>query len=96
MPLRHSRRLSSRHSFLNDNSLLDVTQSQPPLISDNKKEQSWISSDSSLSGKRDDFVLISNSKENQVESDGKKKEKNDKGSERLVINYCLFGFLKIS
>uniref|UniRef100_A0A1I8EAJ0 Uncharacterized protein n=1 Tax=Wuchereria bancrofti TaxID=6293 RepID=A0A1I8EAJ0_WUCBA len=82
MPLRHSRYSSSRHSILNDNSLLDTTQSQPPLISDNKKEQSWISSDGSLSGKRDDFILISDSKENQVDNDGKrKKEKNDKGSE---------------
>ncbi|EJW80491.1 hypothetical protein WUBG_08601 [Wuchereria bancrofti] len=75
MPLRHSRYSSSRHSILNDNSLLDTTQSQPPLISDNKKEQSWISSDGSLSGKRDDFILISDSKENQVDNDGKRKKK---------------------
>ncbi|VIO95110.1 conserved hypothetical protein [Brugia malayi] len=82
MPLRHSRYSSSRHSILNDNSLLGTTQSQPPLISDNKKEQSWVSSDSSLSGKRDDFILISDSKENQVENDEERKnEKNDKGSE---------------
>ncbi|VDK83506.1 unnamed protein product [Onchocerca ochengi] len=83
IPSRHSQNSSSRHSFLNDNSLLDITQSQPLLISDNKKEQSWISSDSSFSGIRDDFVLTCDSKENQVESENKSgtKEKNDKGSE---------------
>ncbi|EFO24648.1 hypothetical protein LOAG_03835 [Loa loa] len=78
MPFRHSRRSSFKHSIQNSNSLLQTTQSQPPLISDNKKEQSWISSDSSFSGRRDDFVLVCDSKENQTGSDGRgKNEKNE-------------------
>ncbi|MCP9262202.1 hypothetical protein DINM_005489 [Dirofilaria immitis] len=83
MPFRHSRNSSSRHSFLNYNCLRDATQSQPPMISDNKKGQSWISSDSSFSGRRNDLVLICDSKENHIESENGRgiKERNDKGEE---------------
>lgn len=97
MPLRHSRNSSSRHSILNDNSLLGATQSQPLLTSDNRKEQSWTSSwDSSLSGKQDDFVALCNLKDNEIENDGSEKDENDRVNEKLVIKYCLFNFLKIS
>ncbi|KAL3995551.1 hypothetical protein ACH3XW_26275 [Acanthocheilonema viteae] len=81
MPLRRLRNSSSRHSILNDNNLLGTTQSQPLLTSYNKKEQSWISSDSSLSEKRDDFVVICDLKDNQIENDRREKEKNDKEDE---------------
>uniref|UniRef100_A0A915PN10 Uncharacterized protein n=1 Tax=Setaria digitata TaxID=48799 RepID=A0A915PN10_9BILA len=85
MPFRSSRQSLSRRSFLTENTLPDITQSQSPLICDNKKEQSWLSSESSLSGKRDDFVLLGDSKENQVGGDnaGEKDERNDsvKGNE---------------
>ncbi|CAG9534760.1 unnamed protein product [Cercopithifilaria johnstoni] len=81
MPLRRSRNSSSRHSILNDSSLFNTTQSQPLLISDKKKEQSWISLDGSLSGKHDDFVVMCDSKNAQIEDDGGEKEKNDMENE---------------
>lgn len=66
MPFRNSRH-SSRHSVLNDHSLLKTTQSQPSLfLSDNSKEQSWISLDSVLFSKRDDLPSINDLKENQT------------------------------
>lgn len=93
MPLRQSRNSSSRHSILNDNSLLGNTESQPLLACDNKKEQSWISSDSSICEKNDDFVTC-DLKENQTENDERIEEKSDKISEKLVIKRRLFDFLK--
>lgn len=86
MPLRHGSgrsSLASRRSSLApaDSSLLDVTQSQPPLLGVNKQEESRSSSErhSSESQKHPTFVLGGDSKENEAENE--KEEGSDKMDE---------------